>query len=499
MKKEQVLTLLSSVFCAIVVFIIMLVSFNKPQDNLIPFSLVLTTSILILVVWGIAYIYVRFVASRSVLANNIIFYAGLVCYAFFLFIVNVLFRTGKGLYDYSVFLDGADSIANNLDFSVVWYFEKERQQFKPVLFMGILKKLCNAVGIDFYYLGLLLSVILVVSGILAVRYLVSEDKEVRQRYQCVVLGLFALYIPIVYYVPFFYTDMYSFGLGVVAIAIFKHASIDGKAKVLNIIESLLAGLVLGLGITEKITSVIPVIAYVIIYCHKLRRKVLQNVICVALMCVLFVQVSSIMAYRYDIYRASDTKAVPIIHWLAIGLAGDGTLDHTSEYNKKMLELETSEEIKELSKEYIKENISNLYSIKHYHDKIQVIFSTGTANVKQAVADYNNDDRNLFEELFGYNGKHYWRLCVIMFSYMFSLWATILAGAIISIVDILKKKKVDVAISFSELSILGMFLFFMMWEACSRQIFNQMPIIILCAALCIKRVFKGNKSVLTCIQ
>ena len=491
-KYSRAIAVACSVFLIVIVAFLTIVSFLKPQDNLIPKSLIVTTAVATLLEIAVFYVWVRFVAVKKPGLNAWVFRIGLILYSVFLFVINVLFRTQKGLYDYSILMDGADSIANNRPFGVIWYFEKEKQQFKPALFLGLIKRICQRINIDDYYACLLFSILLVVSCVLAVRYLVSDSKAVRDKYQCVVLALFVLYVPIVYYVSFFYTDMYSFGLGVVAIAVFRYACRYAKRTWLGLIQAICAGVILGFGITEKVTSSIPVIAFVIVFCVRLNRKALVRAVCMAGACVALLVLTTQAARGYEIYRATDTKAVPIVHWLAVGLQGDGTLQYQSEYNEKMLELETTEEISVLAKEYLKENIGNLYNINHYIDKTRVIFAAGTANAKQAVADLGAD-KNLIESFFCYSGKHYWRSCVYMFSYMFSLWIIILVGAVRATVGVIRAKKSDFLLTFAQLSLIGMYIFFMMWEANSRQLFNQMPMVILCAVLCFKLFDKTGET------
>lgn len=489
-KFSRAIAWACSIFLIVVVAFVMAVSFSKPQDNLIPKTLIVTTACVTLVEVIVFYLWLKFVAVKKPRLNAWVFKIGLSAYTVFLFVINAIFRTQKGLYDYSILMDGADSVANNRPFGVIWYYEKEKQQFKPTLFLGLIKRACQAVNIDDYYVCLIFSILLVVASILAVRYLVSDSKAIRDKYQCIVLALFVLYVPILYYVSFFYTDMYSFGMGIVAIAIFKYACRDEKRTILSVIQAICAGVVLGFGITEKVTSAIPVIAYVIVFCVRLSKKALVNVLCMAVACVAFLCFTTQAARNYEIYRTTDTKAVPVIHWLAVGLQGDGTLQYQSEYNERMLELETSEEISALAREFIKENISNLYNINHYIDKTRVIFATGTANAKQAVADIGAE-KNLMESFFCYTGKHYWRACVYMFSYMFSLWTIILVGAVRAIVGNIKTKRVNMILTFSQLSFLGMYAFFMMWEANSRQIFNQIPIVLLCFVLSLKVFEKAD--------
>lgn len=472
-------TAIASVLSLLVLWI-MAVSFSHPQDSLIPRTLIILTGLFLIAEVGIFFLWDRFVATKYIKLNNILFTVVLSAYSVFLYVFNAVIKASPGLFDYGILMSGAGSVANNTPFEVIWYFEREKQQFKPALYLGTVKRLANAVGFDEYYFYNLISVGAVVLSILSIRYLAGSDREERIRFQCPILAFFIAYIPFLYYVPFLYTDTLSLGMGIISLAILKKSfDTDFKHKFFKYLLPAVSGLILGYGYTGKVTSFIPVIAFIIIYITKIRPKHLCKMGIAALCALLFIGATTLWAKQYPIYRDTPEKGDPAIHYIALGIHGDGSLSYNNDYEQAVLALDSSEEVSKFAWEYIKAHKSDLTDYNHYRDKTAFIFATGTANVKQAVAN-NDSSTNIKQQLFGYNGKYFWRMNQICFCYMFSLWGLILAGGIATIVKTIRNFEENAVLSCVQLAVIGAITFALMWESNSRQLFNQMPGIFLCA-------------------
>lgn len=479
-KLNTVIALAVALFLLCLSTWIMAVSFLHPQDNLITKTLIILTVFFMIAEVGLFFVWDRFIATRYIKLNNILFTVGLSVYSVFLYVFNAIFRSFPGLFDYGILMSGASSVASKTPFEVVWYIEREKQQFKPILYLGTVKKCANLLGFDEYYLYNIISISAIVLSVLSIRYLAGSDKNERIRFQCPILALFMAYIPFVYYVPFLYTDTLSLGMGIISITLLK-LSFDSvpKHKFITYLISALSGLVLGYGYTGKVTCFIPVIAFIIIYCTKIRKKHLPQLGIAVLFAVIFIESTTLWANQYPIYANSKDKGDPAIHYVALGIHGDGSLAFNNDYEQAVLSLNSSKEVSKFAWEHIKSHKSDLVSYNHYRDKTALIFANGTANVKQAVA--NDDNANhIKQQLFGYNGKYYWRMCQISFCYMFSLWGLILCCCILTIVKILKNHEENAILSCVQLAIIGAIIFVLIWESNSRQLFNQMPGIFLCA-------------------
>lgn len=102
------------------------------------------------------------------------------------------------------------------------------------------------------------------------------------------------------------------------------------------------------------------------------------------------------------------------------------------------------------------------------------------------------EHNPIWELFSPWGKYYWRTSQLCFCYLFSIYVCYLLGAVKTFYRILKKKAVPAVKAVADLALLGNMIFLMIWEANNRQLYNQIPVILLGGALNILYVVRPFK-------
>ena len=101
------------------------------------------------------------------------------------------------------------------------------------------------------------------------------------------------------------------------------------------------------------------------------------------------------------------------------------------------------------------------------------------------------EHNLVWELFSPWGKHYWRTSQLCFCFIFSIYTVYLLGAATTLRRLIKKREIHGVKAVADLSLLGIILFLMVWEANNRQLYNQLPVIILGAVLNIRLLVSGK--------
>jgi len=477
-KIKTVISAVISIMLFIMTLWIIVVCMSKPSDNLIGRTMFFTSMITATVMMLFLFLVSRYVSKNRIL-NNVLFYGGLCAYTLFLYAMGCLFRNPDAMHDVSILKAAADDMANNRTVEMEWYFSSMRQNFKMTLLLSYIQRIATVMHIEVYFLELVVGVILVLGAIFSVRYLMGRDKQEREKYQCVVLLFFITFLPMICYVQMIYTDTYSFGAGIIAIALFKKSvdCIDTK-KFEAYIFAILSGICIAFASAIKITSLIPIIAFSIIYIVKIKKFIIPVLGITVISTIAFAMLFNICSNRYELYRLSENRTAPIIHWFALGINGDGSWTENEEYGRAILEFETTEEKTEYAIAYIKSHISELTNIRHHIAKTRSNFASGTANIKQVVGISGDD--SILQNVYGYNGKYYWRMCQLSFSYMFALWIFILIGTVLNIYNIATKKMTDELLSALQLAIIGMIMFMMLWETSNRQMFNQMPTMIMCA-------------------
>lgn len=100
------------------------------------------------------------------------------------------------------------------------------------------------------------------------------------------------------------------------------------------------------------------------------------------------------------------------------------------------------------------------------------------------------DGTLLWEMFSPWGKYYWRTCQYCFCYLVSMYVLLLIGMILSLRNIIRDQEPPVMLMICQLGFIGIVVFLMFWEASGRQMYNQMPGILLGSVLSIEYFWKN---------
>ena len=89
-----------------------------------------------------------------------------------------------------------------------------------------------------------------------------------------------------------------------------------------------------------------------------------------------------------------------------------------------------------------------------------------------------------------NSEDYWRTCQYCFCYLVSMYVLLLIGMILSLRNIIRDQEPPVMLMICQLGFIGIVVFLMFWEASGRQMYNQMPGILLGSVLSIEYFWKN---------
>ena len=286
----------------------------------------------------------------------------------------------------------------------------------------------------------------------------------------------------------FYTDSMSFGLGILALALLKKAG-STKTNKGKILWSVLAGVTTILAIIWKITAIIPLIAGAMILLwqrEKADRRVLMQYAAAAIVFGVGLQ---LWANTYDVTRKAAVTANPVISWVALGMKEDGSWTNNTELVEQMYQFSTKEEKQQYCVEYIRENKADFFNAEHLRKKASYNFANGNLGAS-AFLNVEQNDQTLIWEMFSPWGSYYWRTSQLCYCYLVSVYVLLWIGMLFSLRNVIRRQNPPSLLMICQLGFFGIVVFLMLWEASGRQLYNQMPGILLGGVLSIDYFWKN---------
>lgn len=353
--------------------------------------------------------------------------------------------------------------------------------FYPIKLIGLNNYM--AYGI----VGIILNIICIDVSLLTLLKIIRQYFEKTQQNIFWLLAL--LYTPFITYVPIFYTDTLSLPF-IVGGVYFILKIINNEKNLLNIAIS---GLLLGIAYTLKPTAIIIIIAFIIFYSIFTNEHIIKRLTTISIILVAFaLPLISLNIYKqiYFDQQKIEEKSFPITHWLMMGLKGNGgynqeDVDYTSSFIGK--ENKKQANIKIINKR-IKELVKEKKIISFYTNKALYVWGDGTyyAPAKLSV----NPIKDL--EIKGYilpTGKNKIFILIAQCQLVLTILFIIL-GIILR--KYLSKQQQKLQL-FLNISIFGIFLFELIWEARSRYLVNMIPILLLSCYLGVTATIKFIQS------
>lgn len=480
------------------VLLIIFLAFSRPLYGLFSGQLIIGAAIASgfflagIIIWNLLS---KKIEDRSKV-SNICFVIALVLLTTLLVITAIIHGNHYDVAgDYEFVYISADELARGIEPEGKFrnYFMVFGNNTRSMLILSVLFRLGYIFGIPEYVPALVRNLLLIVGSVLAIGYLLSQDKLKKYRIPAVLM--IAVCLPVYSFTPTFYTDSASLGLGVIAFALMlKYFKTDGKIRFFFVFA---AGFFTVIGITEKVTTLIPLIAGVIsvliIEKVKMRRVIFAGVVI-----AIFSFLVNIWAGQYSIDSESREKANPILSWVALGMHGDGSFADNVDFSESLAKLESKEQKYEYTRRYINENLKEAFTIEHILKKITVSYAEGTFQSADYLTKSEIGHDWVWEHLHPY-GKYVWRGTKYCFIYISVIYIFLFLGSVLTVIDLFRGKSVSTVKFAADLSFMGIFVFLLIWESANRQLYNQFPMILIAlfenVSVCLthlKRLSKRNR-------
>lgn len=403
-----------------------------------------------------------------------------------LFAMYVLMPEPYNTFDSAQVYDYVRRASNGAPMENEFYFNRYPHNLGIVLFYLSFVRLGALVGLSNPQILMpIVTAIAVAITIVITAYLAEKFCK---RTSGVRVWIIMLVTPILLYAAEMYTDSIS-GL-FIALELFVALKIseckNGKEKALL---AVIFSVISGIGAFIKVTSLIPVIAISISMLIKKRRaginrKYLLRTCGVGAICVLcFAGVyGGYKKIEGEILPGAQNGALPYSHWVMMGMGGDGI------FSSEDLEASLSHapNTTEFNIETIKERLGDMGAFGYIEllaRKISVTWGDGTYEISRVVGTQPRKPESLAVQIIGVNGRYfkYYRLATTILQVS---W--LIAIAAMSILSIKRNNSKMLAL---EISLLGIFIFLLIWETNSRYLVNFLPVLIILQEYSISLLWK----------
>lgn len=291
------------------------------------------------------------------------------------------------------------------------------------------------------------------------------------------LFLFFISLPFYFIAPAFYTDALTMVFPPLILRLWLYAR-DRKDILQKLACFVLMGIALALGYGIKATVLIMLIAVVIegMLYDSWKAWLPLAAIAAALTVCVSLAVNSVVYFHVGRDEAQK-RQVPITHWIMMGLDGWGG------YNGKDYAFTKSFDDPAERKLAISRMISQRLRNMSFSDaselfdcKLDLVWCDGTYGLSDCLGCPHDSDNFLHEFLAKRDGaprEVYKHICTAVLAAMYLL-------LIFSCVSDIFSNGQSVQLLAPRLALLGVFLFFLVWEARWRYFSSYVPIVMLCA-------------------
>ena len=490
---------------SLILIAILTVVIRYPQSNLIPARM-----FLYMLVWVIILCGIRAMLSflERVLVEKgwsperfsrmmLIVYVGF--YGIALYMVSLILRSDP-ITDYGYLYRTAYQLAKGQAVEDWNYFSMWTNNLGSLTILTFCMRLGVLLGFsDPYYFVLGLNVLQVVFILVSLYYLAGKIGEKRISRQWFTVVVFTLWMPVWACTNSFYSDQLSFGGSITAVALGLYAcdlQRCGARKLKTMALILLAGGIWGISIMAKATSAVAVVAMAIalLLAWKKGKPYWKNALLFFLVIALTVGTLSAVSGRYPSKEDEYRLKMPIEYWIAMGLVGNGTYSDNEYLVQQCFSSENINERQAFCRTVIRENLSNLFQIRHMTDKSAVIFASGDISPTSHIYPYQE---SLLWHWVYWEGDYYWKYACLTTAFFYAVLLFMLAGTLCRTVSARDEESNLVFAIY--LTVFGLFVFLMLWEAQNKQLYNHIPWMTLAAvcgleklSACVRKVKRRNK-------
>lgn len=472
---------------------VLAVAISRPQNNLIPSRLFLYMLVWVVILCGMKAV-LSFVEKALVKkGRNVekISRAGLIFYTVFygigIYIVSLILRSYP-VTDYGYVYHTAHDLATGQAVEDWNYFSMWTNNLGPLTILTFCMRLGVLLGFsDPYYFVLGLNVLQLAAVLVCLYYLAGKIGEKKVSRQWLAVGIFTLWTPVWACSNAFYSDQLSFGGSIIAVALLLYAcdlrrgqSRNQKKEFVRSLGpwaiALLAGILWGVSVTAKATSAIAAVALTITLLLEWRKNTLfhgrlfwKSMLSFVPALVLTVGALAAAAGNYPSKADEYRLKTPTEYWIAMGMIGDGTYADNAKLVRECNFSPNVDARKAVCREFIRENWKNMFQAEHLADKAAVIFASGDISPTSHI--YPNEESLLWHWVY-WEGDYYWKYACLSTGFFYAVLLLMLAGTLIRTVTAGKEENSLVFLIY--LTVFGLFLFLMLWEAQNKQLYNHIP-------------------------
>jgi len=365
------------------------------------------------------------------------------------------------------------------------YFSMLFQQTGAVILLRYVFGLARLLGFDnFYAVGVALNAFFISSTFLLIYLICRKLFGIQSAF----IALFAcvLYLPLLFNSAVFYTDTLSMPFITLCYFIYLNAKSTKSWK--KVVLFFILGIVCAVGALIKFNVTIIGIAIIVEFLITTKNSWIKWLSVISMIIAFMALVYGINV-RFTNSMLSkklvEQNRYPITTWVMMGLQGDGTY-HANDLSY-VYQFDTYHEKQQAVNTEIKNRIESLGVaglLKLLYKKSMVSFGDGTLN---PLLDNRPINNSFLHEFVLKDGNYY----SIYFGFIQGYYISILFFMILSAYNSLKNHR-HFEIIVPRLSILGQYIFLMLWESDARYITNYIPIMILCATMFVAAIFNINE-------
>ncbi len=368
------------------------------------------------------------------------------------------------------------------------YFARSYNNIPPMLYLSLQIKINQLLGFsEPYILPVLVNILQIDIAMVCVYHLLKENCTGQNKILLPWAGiiLLACFFPTISHSQATYTDGASFCFSIAAYYLWHKSNSLEKQK-RKIIYCIFAGVIWGFGASIKMTVLISFIAVLcaLIIEKKLLQKCKEIVsAAVGIVCVLLCV--NIAVEQLPSAKMQDSHGLPTLsYWIGIGIQGNGGYTDNQEYSITLNTIYGMDAKEEYSRQYIKENLHQFWNASHLVGKVRHNFASGNFGASDYMRNTERD--NFVFQSMSTEGRYFWRFSMIMASYFYAmliLLAVNIAGYIKKIINGTCTEMETTVI----LTIIGLMIYLMIFEANNRQLYNHLSWFVLGAALGIGKI------------
>lgn len=344
-------------------------------------------------------------------------------------------------------------------------------------------KIGSLFHIEAIYSVYIMNIIFIDTALLLLYLTIRKISNSKNAVFSLILTLF--FLPLFLYTPIIYSDTMTLFIPIGFVYLFNMKDDKKIISKRNIVIFILIGILLFLGKELKITSLIIFVALILGYFiieFKLMKFVNIGIsLCILIICELLFKTVIVNNDKFQ-FQVNDYGSIPVTHWIMMGVEDIDT-DNSSRnsyggYNENDYKLtknfENGKDAVKFNLDETKNRISKMGLRGYTNYLIRKSINTWTdgyyfSNVKLAL---NSNHQNSFL----YNS-------LIATSTSTNIFRGITQGIqyayiVILLMSCICKFKQNKNFDYLKLTLIGLVIFFLLWENRSRYIFNYIPIFIL---------------------